>query len=253
MNPFIEVIHSHTSVRDFKSDPLSEELIRTIVNAGQRAATSSNLQMYSVVVSTKQEDKELLSGYCGNQQQIIDAPVFLTWCADLSRLERICQSLDYDQHADYFENSLLAAVDSTIAAQTAGLAAESLGLGFCYIGAIRNHPKEIISLLSLPKLVFPLVGMTLGRPSKRREPRPRLPLDSVLFWDRYNSDFEDPLLDEYDLEMIKTGIYEGRRIPASKTDPGSDYGWREHSARRVSKIQRPHLRAVLEEIGYLLK
>ena len=252
-NQTIAVIHRHGSVRSYKSDLIDRETIETIVLAGQRAATSSNLQMYSVIVTQSLKEREILQKYCGNQRHITQAPVFLTWCADLSRLERICSARGYPHQSGYVENFLLAAVDAAVAAQNAGLAAESLGLGFCYIGALRNHPREVIKLLKLPKLVFPLFGMTIGRPAAPIKVRPRLPLDAVLHWDHYDTTGEKDLWQEYDQEMIQTGIYGNRQVQPGKPMPDSEYGWTEHSARRASKVNRPHLREVLQEQGFELK
>jgi len=253
MNPIINHIHQHSSIRKYKSDPVSKESIEAIVIAGQRAATSSNLQMYSVVATTDPHDRKLIASFCGNQSHIITAPVFMTWCADLSRLERVCLELGYDHQAGYVENFLLAVVDAAIAAQNAALAAESLGLGFCYIGAIRNHPKEVSNLLDLPRLVFPLVGMTLGWPDTESKIRPRLPLEAVLSWDTYKFDGEDVFLNAYDQEMIRTGVYKNRQVTPGDQIPEPEYGWTEHSARRVSKVARPHLRGILADIGFELK
>jgi len=252
-NPTIELMHQHASVRHYKPDPVPLEMIETIVTAGQRAATSSNLQMYSVVLTTDPDDRHRMRAYCGGQAHISQAPVFLTWCADLSRLDRICAARGYAHQSGYVENFLLAAADAVIAAQNAGLAAESLGLGFCYIGAIRNNPREVIQLLELPGLVFPVVGMTVGWPFKPARIRPRLPLEVILHKDRYNPENESELLSQYDQEMIATGIYSGRQVSAGDTLPESEYGWQEHSARRVSNVMRPHLRQVLQEIGFELK
>src|SRR5690606_8734924 len=118
-----------------------------IVLAGQRASTSSNLQMTSVVAVTDAETRRSLAHLCGDQAHNAQAPVFLAWCADLSRLERICQARNYTHVAEYVENFLLSAVDAAIVMQNAALAAESLGLGMCYIGAIRNRSQEVIDLL----------------------------------------------------------------------------------------------------------
>ncbi len=252
-NPTIELMHRHGSVRNYKPDPVSMEMVNAIVSAGQRAPTSSNLQMYSVILTTDQEDRRHLQTYCAGHSHISQAPVFLTWCADLSRLDRICRDRGYTHQSGYVENFMLAVVDTVIAAQNAGLAAESLGLGFCYIGAIRNNPREVIQLLDLPRLVFPVVGMTVGWPVKPPRIRPRLPLEAILHIDRYNSEKEAMLLAMYDKEMIATGIYSGRQASGGETLPESEYGWQEHSARGVSKVLRPHLREVLQEIGFELK
>ena len=144
-------------------------------------------------------------------------------------------------------------MDAAIAAQNAALAAESLGLGFCYIGAIRNNPREVIQLLNLPRLAFPLVGMTLGWPVKPPLVRPRLPLDAVLHWEQYDPEGEEIHLQKYDQEMIATGIYRGRQVTAADPMPADEYGWTEHTARRVAQVLRPHLREVLLEMGFELK
>ncbi len=253
--PTIELMHKHGSVRHYKSDPIPREMIETIVAAGQRAATSSNMQMYSVVATLDDEKRARMQTLCGNQKHIAQAPVFLAWCADLSRLDRISAQQGYEQEAGYVENFLLAAVDVAIMMQNAGLAAESLGLGFCYIGAIRNQPQEVIELLNLPRLTFPVAGMTLGWPEKPPRIRPRLPLDAVLHWETYATDGEAEHLQAYDEAMIATGIYSGRQVTAVSTEeiPEKAYGWMEHSARRASQVVRPHLREVLHNQGFELK
>jgi FMN reductase (NADPH) len=251
--PTIGLIHKHGSVRQYKSEPVPRKMIETIVVAGQRAATSSNLQMFSVVAITDLEKRAKMQKFCGNQRHISQAPVFLTWVADLSRLARISKARGYTMEAGQVENFLLATVDTAIAAQNAGLAAESLGLGFCYIGAIRNNPREVIRLLNLPHLTFPLVGMTVGWPVEPPRIRPRLPLEAVLHWEQYDPEGEESYLQKYDQEMIATGIYRGRQVSAANPLLEEEYGWQEHSARRVSNVLRPHLREVLLEMGFELK
>ena len=141
--------------------------------------------------------------------------------------------------AQYVENFLVAAVDTGLAAQTAAIAAESLGLGICYIGAIRNSPEAVAELLHLPRLSFAITGMTLGWPAAQPQLKPRLPLRAVLHWEHCDVTGHDELLQEYDKAMIETGIYQGRQVPAARC-PGEaeDYGWLEHSARRVSQPAR---------------
>jgi FMN reductase (NADPH) len=226
-------------------------MIEAIVDAGQRSSTSSNLQMMSVVAVANQATRDVLAELCGSQEHIAQAPVFLAWCADLARLERACELRGYVQETRYVENFLLAAVDTSLAMQNAALAAESLGLGICYIGAIRNRPQQIIDLLGLPRLVFPISGMTVGWPAGEPFIRPRLPLRAVLHWERYDRSQEDAVLADYDRAMVATGIYDGRQVPVpGKTGEVEDYGWTEHSARRVSQPTRTHLREALHAQGF---
>lgn len=252
-NATLAVIHAHGSVRAYKSDAVPEALLATIVRAAQRASTSSNLQAYSVIAVTDAAKRARLAEVCGQQAFIAQAPLFLAWCADLARLERVCALRDYTQVTAYVENFLVAALDAVIAAQNAALAAESLGLGICYIGSIRNNPREVIELLGLPRLVFPVVGMTVGYPEKPPPVRPRLPLEAILHRECYNAD-HDRALHEYDRVMAATGIYNQRQVPVpGKPDEMEDYGWLEHSARRVSQPTRTHLRQVLQEQGFALE
>lgn len=252
-SPTIELIHQHGSTRRYKADPVPVPIIEAIVAAGQHASTSSNLQTYSIIVVTDSARREELSTLCGGQRHIAQAPVFLAFCADLARLDYICKQIGYTQVTNCVENFLIAAIDAAIVAQNAALAAESLDLGICYIGSIRNNPREVIELLGLPKLVFPLVGMTIGYPAGKASTRPRLPLREVLHWDKYHAP-NDEALEEYDRAMIATGIYTNRQVHGSGDETKTDtYGWREHSARRVSKPVRVFLRDVLKEQGFTLK
>ena len=252
--PTIEQVHSHASVRAYKPDPVAANLIEAVVGAGQRSSTSSNLQVYSVVAVQDVERRTCLAELCGDQKHIVEAPVFLAWCADLSRLERVCQSRGYQQVTTYLESFLVAVVDAAVAMQTAALAAESLGMGICYIGGIRNQPEQVIELLGLPRLVFPVSGMTLGWPAIEPVVRPRLPLRAVLHWERYDVSGEAQALEEYDRAMVETGIYRGRQVPTPGREAEmEDYGWLEHSARRVSKPTRTGLRQMVEQRGFGLK
>jgi nitroreductase len=248
--PTIDLIHRHGSVRAYKPDPLPDGWIEIIVAAGQRASTSSNLQTYSVIVTTDPKKKKRIQEISGDQKHIAEAPVFTLWCADFSRLKRVCDLQGHKIEAGYMENFMVATVDAAIAMQNAALAAESLGLGICYIGALRNDPDAVIELFDLPELVFPVAGMTLGWPKKPPFIRPRLPLGAILHWESYQAD-DQVFLEEYDQEMIETGIYQGRQKD-NKLDP-SQYGWMEHSARRSSKPSRPHLKDSITNSGFTMK
>ena len=249
--PTIDLIHKHGSVRKYKPNPVPDKLINEIVRAAQRAATSSNLQTYSVIATTDNTKKEIIKNICNGQNHISEAPLFLLWCADFSRLESVCKHQGYDLEAGYVENFMVASVDAAIAMQNAVLAAESLGLGCCYIGALRNNPDKIREIFSLPNLVYPVAGMTVGWAEKPPLIRPRLPLEAVLHWDSYNESDLDSLL-AYDKDMIKTEIYSGRQVDREDKEP-DQYGWMEHSARRVSKPSRPHLKETIVKAGFQLK
>jgi FMN reductase (NADPH) len=253
-NPTLDLIHRHASVRHYRPNPLPTSIIETIIAAAQCASTSSNLQTYSIIAVADIRNRVKLSELCGNQAHIREAPVFLAWCADLARLDRVCQLRGYTQVTDYTENFLIATVDVAIATQNAALAAESLGLGICYIGSIRNNPGAVIELLGLPRLTFPIIGMTLGWPAKQVNIKPRLPLKLVLHHETYDRATEDDSLHAYDATMITAGLYKGRQVSVpNKPGAMENYSWTEHSARRVSQVVRIELRAELEKQGFSLK
>jgi FMN reductase (NADPH) len=160
----------------------------------------------------------------------------------------------YSQNTEHVESFLVAACDAILASQNAAIAAESLGLGICYIGSIRRNPQEVIDLLGLPRLVFPVVGMTIGWPSQEHPLRPRLPLNVVLHWEKYDMIPKDEDLRIYDQAMIATGIYNDRKVPIpGRSNEMENTGWLEESARRVSQTDRTWLRGILEKQGFALK
>jgi FMN reductase (NADPH) len=252
-NSTTDLIHRHGSARKYKDDPVAPELIEQIVRASQRASTSSNLQVVSVVAVTDAGVRAQLSEICGKQEHVAKAPVVLVWCADLARMERACQLRGYTQVTAYVENFLICVLDVGIAAQNGALAAESLGLGICYLGSIRNNTQAVIDLLKFPRLVFPVVGMTVGYPAAPPPIRPRLATSAILSWGTY-APASDADLAAYDQAMIDTGIYEGRQVPVlGKSGEMEHYGWLEHSARRVEQAARTDLREVLWHQGYALE
>jgi len=252
-NPTLDLIHKHASVRHYKSDPIPNSVIETIIKAAQRASTSSNMQTYSVVAITEEAKRKQLSTLCGEQKFIAEAPVFLIWLADLARLDRVCELRGYTQITEHVESFLIPAIDCALAAQNAALAAEALGLGICYVGSIRNNPQEVIDLLGLPRYTFPITGMTIGAPVTESRPKPRLPLSAILHWESYQKEQDRALL-EYDHTMAATGIYENRQVPApGKPNTVEEYGWMEHTARRAAKVVRAGMRSILENQGFALK
>ena len=150
-NETLDLILAHRSHRNFLPEKLPEGALETIIAAAQSASTSSNLQVWSVVAVEDQDRKNCLADLAGGQQHIRDCAVFLIWLADLARLEQLGQEKGRDCAAlPYLELFLTGAVDAALAAQNAVTALESLGLGCCYIGAMRNKPEEVAKELNLP-------------------------------------------------------------------------------------------------------
>lgn len=265
----LDHLASHVSVRRYSQEPVPADDVRRVIQSAQRAATSSNLQLWSVVVSDGAE-RARIAELCGNQRHVAEAPLFLTWCADRSRLDRVSAARGYDQVTDLTESFLVAAIDAAIAAQNAAVAAEALGYGICYIGGLRNNPDLIAEMLGLPPLVMPVFGMTLGRPAETAldgvgvAAKPRLETEVVLHWGRYRTDeasreAEAAAIARYDEVMRATGIYDGRQVADPRTEATTAevarelYGWSEHSARRAATRSRERLRSIIGDRGFPLK
>ena len=147
--------------------------------------------------------KERLSNLAGNQGHIRQCPLFLVWLADLARLAYVAESRGPHDGLDYLEMFVMAIVDAALAAQNAAVAAESLGLGTVYIGAMRNHPEEVASLLDLPPHVFAVFGMCVGYPNPDAAAvKLRLPQLSVLHRETYKL-AQDEAIADYN-EVMKT-------------------------------------------------
>lgn len=250
-DPALEALLAHKSVRHYRPDPLPAGTLEKLVAAAQSAATSSNLQTWSVVALQSPDRKAEAATLCGDQEFIRRAPLFLVFCADLARLTRVSERVGLPgEGLDYLEMFVMATIDASLAAQNAAVEAEAMGLGICYVGAARNHPRELAALLELPRRVIALFGMTVGVPDEQfpAAVKPRLPQPEVLHREVYANDEGDRWLDEYD--RTAQAFYDSQGMPVKG-------GWTEHSARRVAKAEslsgRHVLADILRERGFGLK
>lgn len=186
LNDVVRLLASHRSVRWYRPDRLPEGALEAIVTAAQSAATSSNLQAYSIIAVQDPDRKRLLAELSDNAF-VADAPLFLVFCADLHRLEMVSRRQGYEFAERELEMFIQAVVDTALAGQNAVVAAQSLGLGICYIGGIRNEVAKVAELLQLPPRTFALFGMTLGYPANPSQVRHRLPMEVVLHHETYST------------------------------------------------------------------
>jgi len=248
-NETLETLLAHRSVRAYLSDALPEGTLELLIAAAQSASSSSNLQVWSVVSVEDLARKERLSKFAGDQNHIRQAPLFLVWLADVARMRRVANNRTLSAEGlDYTEMFIVAAVDAALAAQNATIAAESLGLGTVYIGAVRNNPEKVAAELGLPQGVFPLFGLCVGYPDPARPAsiKPRLPQPAVLHRERYSME-QDQSVAEYDTVM--TRFYAEQRM--------NQPSWTQHSVDRVRNAQslkgRDRLRETLQKMGFPLR
>ncbi|ADH99095.1 oxygen-insensitive NADPH nitroreductase [Salisediminibacterium selenitireducens] len=192
-NETIETMLNHRSIRFFKEETLSDEQIATIVRAAQSASTSSFIQAYSIIGVKDPEKKALLSEYAGNQPYVLKNGHFMIFCADLHRhvlaAEMEDKSAEEILHSlESTEKFIVSVIDASLAAQNAAVAAESMGLGICYIGGIRNELAKVIDLLGCPSHVLPLFGLAIGIPEHTSDLKPRLPYENIYHEESYQPD-----------------------------------------------------------------
>ncbi|MEX2416424.1 MAG: oxygen-insensitive NADPH nitroreductase [Paenibacillaceae bacterium] len=247
MNETIELMLNHRSIRKFTGQAVSEEQLHTIITAAQMASSSSHVQAYSVIRVSDPDKREKLVELTMNQRHVADSPLFLVWCADLYR-NRLAYSLHDDPNHAYLstaENMIVATVDAALAGQNAALAAESMGMGIVYIGGIRNEIRAVTELLELPEWVYPVFGMCIGYPDQEVGIKPRLPMEAILHYDKYDISQMSGLLESYDHTMSEYML--------QRTKGKVNRTWTEDMKNKFASPSRMHMKAYLEEQGFNLQ
>lgn len=179
------ILLNRRTIRKYTSEPVGNDLLEEILMMASRTSTTGNMQVYSIIVTRDEaRKKELLPLHFG-QKMVIDAPVVLTFCADFNRFNKWCRYNNAEPGYDNFLSFLTASIDALLVAQTACIAAESKGLGICYLGTATYMAKEIAGVLKLPRGVVPVTAVTLGWPAENPPDPGRLPLDAVVHYEEY--------------------------------------------------------------------
>jgi len=249
-NAHIALLLSHRSVRGYKPDALPEGTLETLIAAAQSAATSSNMQTWSVVSVSDPAVKAEFAKIAGGQKHIEQCPLFLVFLADLSRNERLAKANGAELEVlPYVETFMIAAIDAAMAAQNAVVAAEALGLSTVYIGAMRNDPARVGELLGLPQGVVGVFGLCVGYPAPgvTNEVKPRLPQAAILHHGTYGHADEPAHVAAYD---EKLSAFSGRFEMAQTT-------WSGRVLNRMGKLKglagRERLSGVLKAMGFPLR
>ena len=245
MNSTIDTILSHRSIRKFTDQPVPQSTIDKLVQCGQATATSSNVQAVTVIQVTSQSSREALAEFAGGQGYVASAGAFLVYCADMHRPRVACEQQGGDFAPGMTEHFIIATVDVALAAQSTVIAAESLGLGICYIGGLRNKPAEVSELLELPADVYPVFGLCIGHPAQDPEVKPRMPLNAVLMQDRYDDSVFSDSIASYDATL--------NQYYKTRTGGKKDSTWSQEMKALVGKESRPHMNGFLKDRGFMKK
>jgi FMN reductase (NADPH)/FMN reductase [NAD(P)H] len=219
-NPVLEVLNKRKSVRVFTSQLLSAEEKSAILQAAMRAPTAGNMMLYSIIEVEDQALKDRLAVTCDDQPFIASSPYVLLFVADYQRwfdyyltggVKELCAERGLPFRCPQEGDFLLAACDTLIAAQTAVIAAESLGIGSCYIGDILGHFEEHRKLFHLPQYAMPVTLICFGYPTEQQANRAqpeRFSKEFVVFQNEYrrlSADDLEQMMQPRNTQLLSSG------------------------------------------------
>lgn len=247
-NPVIESMLNRKSVRKYTDQQPTDEIIEIVVRAGQQAPFAA--QLCSVLLTRKKAP--------------FGAPLWFTLCVDMHRMELIMARRGWTVVANDLSLLLMAIQDVALMAENMVIAAESLGMGSCFLGTTPYRAERIQKKYGLPKRVFPLVELVMGYPDEEFPPRPRYPLAFTLFEDRYPK-LTDATVEEamrvMDEGYLAQDYYRKQRAKIKletereETFTYEDYSWTEHISRKWGQwMSDPQeLLEQLEKCGFVIK
>ncbi|WP_096156285.1 oxygen-insensitive NADPH nitroreductase [Bacillus sp. FJAT-45066] len=246
MNEVINTLLAHRSIRKFEDKQLTKEQIETIVKSAQAASTSSFIQAYSIIGVSNKEKKQELAELAGNQSYVENSGHFFVFCADLHRHDVIAEmeGVDLSESLESTEKYMVSLIDASLAAQNAAIAAESMGLGICYIGGLRNNLEKVCEVLQTPNRVIPLFGLTVGYPAQDPGVKPRLPVSNVYHEETYepnNEQFKEQL-EAYNKEISQ---YYYDRTNGMRNDK-----WTAQMASMLESPKRMYMKEFVEKKGF---
>ena len=250
-NQTIETLMNRKSVRRFTDRTLSKDELEAIVRAGQQAAFAS--QLYSVLYSTE-------------ESIAFNAPIWFVICVDVHKLERFMKLRGWDIVTNDLTLLLLGMQDAAYMAQNMVIAAESLGIGSCFLGAVSSSASRIKTLserFGLPNRVLPMVELVMGYPDEDFPTRPRYPLAFTLFENEYPGLSDEEVkaaMKVMDDGYLEQEYYRKQNVRIKAEDGRKDdytfdnYSWTEHISRKWGQwAESPNeLLDALRERGFSL-
>lgn len=192
----MKMMSGRRTIRKYSGKPVDDKLLHELLGVGCRAASTGNMQVYSIIITRDNEMKKELAPLHFNQAMVTGAQVLLTFCADFNRFNRWCRERNASPGYDNFLSFFTASIDALLVAQTVCTAAELRGLGTCYLGTTIYMAHKIIEALHLPALVVPVATVSLGWPDEKPEQVDRLPLEAVIHSEHYR-DYSAGDIDKY--------------------------------------------------------
>jgi FMN reductase [NAD(P)H] len=243
-NETLELLNAHRSERHYLDKPISESVLDSIISAAYHAPTSVNSQQVSLVVTRDKQKRAQIAQLAGGQPWITQAPVFITLVLDMHKSQRAIEMAGKQQLAHLSVESLISgATDVGIALEALMVAAHANGLGIVPIGGIRRSPQAMISLLQLPALTFPVVGLAIGYVDQPAPQKPRLPIESFRHDEYYHADDIPGAITQYNATLLNHWQQTGR-------SDGED--WSNNTASYYQHIYFPDVLPAVLQQGFKL-
>jgi nitroreductase/FMN reductase [NAD(P)H] len=240
--------------RDYRPDPVDEDLMQVLLAAAFSAPSKSDLQQASVVRIINPAKRRAIEALLPSMPWIAGAPQLMIFCGDHRRIRRIAELRGKPFPNDTLDMFMNAAVDAGIVLQAFVTAADAAGLGTCPLSLVRDHAAELGALLALPRWVFPVAGLTLGHPAKKGYLSMRLPPSVTVHVDRYDDAGFDAALDDYDRR--REAVHPtppAKQRDAARHGVAERYGWSEDKARQYATPQRHAFTAFVRGQGFGLE
>lgn len=254
MNETLKMIDNRKSVRKFADKKISRDTINTIIHSAMRSPTAGNQMLYSIIEVEDQRLKERLVKTCDDQPFIAAAPLVLLFLADYQRTYDFFITsgvVDYSHREGIQHRTpgvgdlMLASCDALIAAQNSVIAAESLGLGSCYIGDIMENYETHREMFDLPEYTFPITMLCFGYPVgdyAGRQTSPRYPREYIHFKNQYKR-FKKPDFVEM-VKSIEEKYFKGGKYSGNSENMGQHFYTKKFTADFTLEMNRSVQKAI---------
>ena len=251
--PWLRQVLMRRTHRRYAERPVPEPLLRLLLGTAFSASSKSDFQQASVIRVRDRQSRDRLAALVPDMPWVGNAPIFLVFCGDAYRLERIGELRGHSNENGRLEGFFNAAMDAALVLQTFILAAETAGLGCCPISVIRNHADAVAEILGLPEKVFPVAGLCVGYPAAAGHVSMRLPLEATVHMDLYDGQGLAEAVDAYDRRRdARYSLPREQQRSPDVFGHASFYGWSEDKARQAAQPEGQTFPAFLRTHGFTL-
>lgn len=197
MNNYQDKLLYRRSIRQYKDKEIDQQTLDYILSCGIRASNCGNMQLYSIIITREESQKQKLLPLHFNQSMIENAPIILTICADINRFGKWCKYSNTTNSLDNLLFEQISTIDASLLSQAIATAAESKGIGICFLGTVNYNAQAIGEVLQLPKGVIPISCITMGYPNEEPILTERLSLNSVVHNETYKDYSKEDIQNMY--------------------------------------------------------